>query len=425
MTYLNTQPAGALSYQPTLAAAAPLPALPMAVPSQPVAMPDSLNMSYQAPSFPQASAVQFNGGVQPAPASTNYSPFVPTLTTLSISRESLQWATELENRVRQGYQPTAEERAYYDSMGSQLSLLQQNVQPMSPAPALPQIQNWNQPVQPTAPAGQQPAAQKPGVNAFGPNMPPLEKQVSMSEIEWALILEEKVQKYGYTPTPEEESKYQNILTRFKNNSEIKLSFLDSLAAQSPWVGANVAQIRYSKIVASEVGNLITAIKTGTGSVAGALKGLGMAAIKSTGLSALVSGGFSAVTNGIAYWRGEKTKTQAVANVATDTVTGAVTGLGATIAGGAAMAALAGTSITGIGLTLLVGGAGMIGGWLADKLLTKSGAKDWVKSKVIGMMDGMGAPKPAQQQPTQAQPQQAAAPQAPAYTGYPTTPAYGY
>ena len=216
----------------------------------------------------------------------------------------------------------------------------------------------------------------------------------MSEIEWALIVEEKVQKYGYQPTPEEEARYQNILGRFKNNDKIKMTFLDSLAAQSPWVGANVGQVRYGKIVASEVSNLISAIKTGNGSVVGALKGIGMATLKSTGISALVSGGFSAVTNGIAYWRGEKTKTQAVSNVVTDTVTGGVTGLGATLAGGAAMAALAGTAVSGIGLTLLVGGAGMLGGWLTDKLFTSSGAKDWVKSKTIAMMDGL-TPQPQQ------------------------------
>ncbi|MGV3523943.1 MAG: hypothetical protein ACO1RX_06950 [Candidatus Sericytochromatia bacterium] len=402
MTYLNTTVNPALGYQVTPSQATTAPLQTVAPVSLPTAAADSYTSSFQPAALVAPSAVQF------AP-NASYSPTVPTLTSLSISRDALNWATQMEARVQQGYQPTAEERAYYDALGTQLTMMRQNVQPMSATPALPQIQNWNAP-QATAPQ-QGPAANP---NVFGPGMPAADQQVTMSEIEWALMLEEKVQKYGYTPTPEEEAKYQNTLARFKTNSEIKMEFLDSLAAQSPWVGANVASMRYSKIAATQVSNVISAIKNGTGSVAGALKSLGMTAVKSTGLSALVSGAFSAVTNGIAYYQGKKTKTQAVANVVTDTVTGAATGLGATVVGGAAMAALAGTSIAGWGLTLLVGGAGILGGFLADKLLTKSGAKDWVKSKVISMMDGLGSPKPAQT----AQPQQAAAAAIP-QAGYPT------
>ena len=366
MTYLNNIAAATPSYSPQLPAPAQL-NIPQAVSANTVSAPDSLRMTQTAAPIQNANTVQFG--------STSSS--VPTLTTLNISRNDLQWATELEAKVQQGYQPTAQERSYYEALGAQLVLLKNNIKPMSAAPALPQIQ---MPVgAPTAPTGQAPQ-QTNGVNPFGPDMPAAGEQVTMSEIEWALIVEEKVQKYGYKPSPEEEARYQNILGRFKNNDKIKMTFLDSLAAQSPWVGANVGQVRYGKIVASEVTNLISAIKTGNGSVVGALKGIGMATLKSTGISALVSGGFSAVTNGIAYWRGEKTKTQAVSNVVTDTVTGGVTGLGAT---------LAGTAVSGIGLTLLVGGAGMLGGWLTDKLFTSTGAKDWVKSKTIAMMDGLG------------------------------------
>lgn len=403
MTYLNTTTNPVGSYQPQPAMAQVPMSLPTAQAAQTVSA-DSFAMSIPSQTTFQA-PVQFQAPAQ------SFSPTVPTLTTLNISREALQWATELEGRVQQGYKPTAEETAYYDSLGSQLTMMKQNVQPMSATPALPTVQNWN-----PAPAAPAAGAQAPAAgNAFAPGLPAADKQVTMSEIEWSLILEEKVQKYGYKPTAEEETKYQNILARFKNNSEIKLEFLDSLAAQSPWVGANVSSIRYSKIAAAQVSDVIKAIKTGTGSVAGSLKSLGMTALKSTGLSALVSGAFSAVTNGIAYWQGTKTKTQAVSNVVSDTATGAVTGFGATIAGAAAMAAI-GTSIGGIGLTLLVGGAGMLGGWLADKVFSKTGAKDWIKSKTIAMMDGLGS---AKTQPAQAQPQPAQQAQAQMPSGYPT------
>jgi hypothetical protein len=408
----NTLPAsnGYAPLAPLAAPAAPVGFVPQGVSSD--SFVASTNPVFSAP----ASTVQF---AQPAP-SQNFSPYVPTLTALNISKVDLQWATELEAKVQQGYQPTAEESAYYKNIGTQLSMMRENIQPLSPAPALPQIQNFGP--APTAPAAQQPS--QPSQAFANPNLPAADKQVTLSEIEWSLILEEKVQKYAYQPTPEEEQKYQNILARFKTNQEIKMEFMDALAAQSPWVGANVASIRYSKIIAGQISNIVGAIKNGSGSVLAGVKGLGMAALKATGLSALVSGGFSAVTNGIAYMQGKKTKTQVLANVATDTVTGAFTGLGATVVGGIAMTALAATSLAGWPVTLIVGAAGMLGGYLADKLLVSTGAKEWVKSKVIGMLEGGGAQaKPAQP----AQPAAPAQPQQPAYQApaYGPMPVYGY
>lgn len=411
-------------YAPLQPLAAPAPAATTSYVPQNVATDSfmtSANPVFSAP----ASAFQF---AQPAAANTNFSPFVPTLTTLSISKTDLQWATELETKVQQGYQPTAEEAAYYKNVGAQLNMMRENIQPLSPAPALPQIQNFGP--APEAPATQQPTQPNQPSQAFtNPNLPAADQQVTLSEIEWSLILEEKVQKYAYKPTPEEEQKYQNILARFKANQEIKMEFMDALAAQSPWVGANVASIRYSKIIAGQISGIIGAVKNGSGSVLAGLKGLGMTAVKATGLSALVSGGFSLVTNGIAYLQGKKNKTQVLANVATDTVTGAFTGLGATVVGGAAMTALAATSLAGWPVTLLVGAAGMLGGYLADKLLVKTGAKEWIKSKVIGMLEGGSIqPKPQQpaqpSQPTAPQPTQ---PQQPAYQApaYGPMPVYGY
>lgn len=412
---------------PTSSAYAPLPAPSNPMPAMPVSsalqggtadvFTSTVNAGFNTPT----SAVQFAQTGLPVQqdatplmnvGNQNFSPYVPTLTTLNISRTDLQWATELETKVQQGYKPSAEEAAYYQNLGSQLSMLRDNIQPLSPTPALPQYQDFGPaPVAPAAP-------QQPSQAFTNPNLPSLDQQVTLSEIEWSLILEEKVQKYGYKPTADEEQKYQNILARFKANQEIKMEFMDALVAQSPWVGANVASIRYSKIVAGQISNIVGAVKSGTGSVLSGLKGLGMTAAKATGLSAVVSGGFSLVTNGIAYLQGKKTKTQMLANVATDTVTGAFTGLGATVVGGAAMTALAATSLAGWPVTLIVGAAGMLGGYLADKLLVKTGAKEWIKSKVIGMLEG-GSIQPKPQQPQAPVVQQ---PQAPAYGPLPV---YGY
>lgn len=341
-----------------------------------------------------------------APAAS-YAPTVPNLMVLNISQTDLQWATQLEQKVQtQGYQPTPQEMVAYENIANQLQAMRENVKPLTPTSPLPLMPY-------TPPATQQPAGpqQNPGTNPAGPGGPTSPgapppggegKPVTMSEIEWALTLEDRVQNRGYKPTPEEEQKYQDILGRFKNNPNIKMGIMDALTAQSPWIGANVATIKFSKGISGNVSQIIKAAKGGGGSVAAGLKGLGLNALKATGLSAVVSGGFSAVTNAIAVWQGTKTKEQAIVNVASDTVSGAVTGLGATVAGGAAMALAGG--LAGWPMMLVVGGASVLGGYLADKLYTKSGAKDWVKGKVSDMVYGKGKP------PATATPTQGAAPQ---------------
>ncbi len=44
--------------------------------------------------------------------------------------------------------------------------------------------------------------------------------VTMKEALWAVELEEKVVKKGYTPSPEEMTRYQGILQRYKANSRL-------------------------------------------------------------------------------------------------------------------------------------------------------------------------------------------------------------
>lgn len=346
----------------------------------------------------QVPALPIQQNAQPFYNASTYNPQQFTLTALNISQTDLQWATDLENKVKAGnYQPNDQEKAYYQNLTGQLEALRNNIQPLTPTPDLPYMENYQ-----TAQPGNVPTGNAPVDQTAAPTGPM--KQVTMSEIEWALSVEEKVQKRGYQPTPEENTRYQDILARFKANPKIKTELWDALAAQSPWIGANVASIRYTKIVSSQVSSVVSGIKNGTGTVLAGLKGFGMTALKSTGLSALVSAGFSAVTNGIAVMQGKKSKEQAIVNVVSDTVTGAATGLGATVGGGLAMAALATTSLVGWPVTLLVGGASILGGWLADKLLTKSGAKTWVKDQVSKMVEKSSQPAQTMVPVQQAMPQ---------------------
>ena len=106
----------------------------------------------------------------------------------NVPQAEIQWALQLEEKVqKQGYQPTQEEIAKYQSIADRLT---------------------GKPTQTTAPA---PTTQSnPASN------------VPQAEIQWALQLEEKVQKQGYQPTQEELAKYQDIankLTAGSNQSQ--------------------------------------------------------------------------------------------------------------------------------------------------------------------------------------------------------------
>lgn len=217
------------------------------------------------------------------------------------------------------------------------------------------------------------------------------KPVSMTEAQWAVKFEEKVQKQNYQAPPEEMAKYQDIVARFKANPKIDNSILEILASQSTSLGAQVASMRYGKVVTeglrglkpgagSSIGGVTGAVETGA---IGGLKSIGGSLLKGSGLGAVVSGGFSLITNGIQVLQGKKTWSDAGGTVAADSIGGAISGITGTVGAG-----LAGLIVGGTGLlpTLVVGLGAMGGAWLGDKLFKGTGMYDKVKDSVSTMID---------------------------------------
>lgn len=129
-------------------------------------------------------------GVNTAQPTQPVLPFSPAPTQQVVSsssapsQEELQWALQMEEKVKQGYKPTDQDTATYQAIFQKLA-----------------------------------ASQQASANASTPAVKP----VSQEEIQWALELEAKA-KQGYQPTPEETSKYQDMAHRLQAQKQ---------AAQNP------------------------------------------------------------------------------------------------------------------------------------------------------------------------------------------------
>lgn len=290
-------------------------------------------------------APQVTPVVNPAPQAQATQSDVPQGGVAGVTEADLKWALALEERVnKQGYKASANEEARYNAIAQKLYAASKNMPTTQQAPVDPK------------------------------NL----KQVTMMEAQWAMELEKNVKEKGYKPSEEDIAKYQDIVIRYKANPKIKVSLYDAIASQAPGVGASVASMTYDKAIA----NSFTEMKTA--GIGAGLKSFGSTMLKGTGLAAVVSAGFSAVTNLIGVLTGKIKGPEAAGRVAADTVNGAVTGIGATLASGAAMAGLAALGVVGWPLTLIVGGVGLLGAFLCDKLFKKSGAWNWIKEKVQGL-----------------------------------------
>jgi hypothetical protein len=96
-----------------------------------------------------------------------------------VTQQELNWAKQLETRVSQGYNPTAQERAQYDDIYNR---------------------SQNQPTQQTQ--------QNNNVENNNP--------VTQQELQWAKDFEDKVTNQGYKPSQQEMQIYQDIYSRSQN-----------------------------------------------------------------------------------------------------------------------------------------------------------------------------------------------------------------
>jgi hypothetical protein len=169
---------------------------------------------------------------QPAPAAGMPPPGQPAAA--PVSQEEVQWALQLEQKVKGGQQPTAQETARYEDIAKRLAGAQQPQQPQQPsAPAAPaaapvsqeEVQ-WALQLEQKVKGGQQPTAQETAryediakrlsaaQQPAAPTAPaaPAAAPVSQEEIQWALQLEQKV-KGGQQPTAQEAARYEDIAKR--------------------------------------------------------------------------------------------------------------------------------------------------------------------------------------------------------------------
>lgn len=108
------------------------------------------------------------------------------------------------------------------------------------------------------------------------------------------------------------------------------------------------------------------------------KVLGTAAYNAAGVGAILGGGVSLVTNGISLIGGNDSLRGASANVVTDTMKGALAGVGGMAGGGITAVALSAFKVTGTPLAIasLVGGA--VGATVVNKYLNLEGLRDTLR-----------------------------------------------
>lgn len=194
------QPTGPSAYSPFNRSAATAPAAPPqygayspagAPPSAPAMGVDS----YLPPSSPEdmdrlsssidSKIAQIRQAFsQPGPMTPGPQTMAPAAAPAAVSQADVQWALDLENKVKGGQQPSPQDVARYEDIARRLQAAQTGAQ----APAAPTQA-------PTAPAPAAPA-------------------VPEADIQWALELETKVNA-GQQPSPQDIARYEDIARRLQ------------------------------------------------------------------------------------------------------------------------------------------------------------------------------------------------------------------
>lgn len=232
--------------------------------------------------------------------------------------------------------------------------------------------------------------------------------VSPADIDWAQKLDKKME-YGYIPSDSDQKRYNMIVghlkavrdgggyiyqdtTSFSNNPR-GFSAIGSLLGRT-FSGGYIGY-RYSNDVANITHESFLQIKQGIHAgdfgqaikgLAGGLKGTGIIAIKAGGISSAINAGTSIVSNVFETISGRQTGTEAVGNVAADTVGGFLSGIGASIFSGISTLGLSLAGSVGVPLTIIGVAGGAVGSVLIDKAYKGSGLFTIIKSKVTGFID---------------------------------------
>jgi hypothetical protein len=177
---------------------------------------------------------------QPGPMTPGPQTMAPASAPAAVSQADVQWALELENKVKGGQQPSPQDVARYEDIARRLQAAQTGAQaPAAPAqapaaPAAPPVPEadiqWALELENKVKGGQQPSpqdvaryediarrlqaaqagAQAPAAPAQAPAAPP----VPEADIQWAIELETKVNA-GQQPSPQDVARYEDIARRLQ------------------------------------------------------------------------------------------------------------------------------------------------------------------------------------------------------------------
>ncbi|MBF2052601.1 MAG: hypothetical protein IGS03_03950 [Candidatus Sericytochromatia bacterium] len=237
--------------------------------------------------------------------------------------------------------------------------------------------------------------------------------LSRDDIDWAQKLDRKME-YGYVPKAEEQARYNQVVQGLESIRDgggyvyqDVASFSSNprgVAAIGSLVGRTLSGgyigYRYGHDIGAISRDTFHTIKNGiaAGDIPLALKGFatgvkqaGVISLKAGGISSAINAGISIVANVVETVAGRQTGAEGVGNVASDTVGGFLSGVGATAFSGASALGLSLAGVGGLPLTIMTVAGGAIGSVLTDKLYKGSGLFSVIKTKVTGLV----APDPAQ------------------------------
>lgn len=162
-----------------------------------------------------------------------------------------------------------------------------------------------------------------------------------------------------------------------------VSILARSASQTAILASGgIAGYKYHESIGDIGRNFGSAIKSGSAnqimdSVTNGTKTMAVTAANAAGIGALVSGGTSLISNGISLIQGRNTAGNFTANVAADTIKGAVSGIGGAIGGGVSNLAMRAIGFTGTPLVVV----GVLGGMVGSALIGNMVNTDSLRYKI--------------------------------------------
>ncbi len=233
-------------------------------------------------------------------------------------------------------------------------------------------------------------------------------RVAPADLEWAEKLDKKME-WGYIPKAEEKQRYDNIVanlaairdgggyvyedkTSFSSNPQ-GISAIGSLVGRG--LSGGYIGYRYGDRVGQITLDTYKQIKLGLGAgepaqawggfVSG-FKQAGALSLKAGGISTAINASTSIVANVIDTVSGNQTRSEAIGNVAGDTVGGFFSGIGASLFSGTATLGMTLAGSAGLPVTIMGVAGGVVGSVLIDKAYKGSGLFTLIKARTMEAID---------------------------------------